>query len=118
MANDVLGSNRFRELRKSEVAKHFQRPRTLEEYCGAEHAVQLALERGVFPVALGVATRNRAAMHMVPEIRFAHGDAMLRAGKFEEASDLFVRANRHLAAAQLYGLLGQWDKAAAVASRH
>jgi hypothetical protein len=90
----------------------------LEEYCGAEHAVQLALERGVFPVALGVATRNRAAMHMVPEIRFAHGDAMLRAGKFEEASDLFVRANRHLAAAQLYGLLGQWDKAAAVASRH
>jgi hypothetical protein len=35
MANDVLGSNRFRELRKSEVAKHFQRPRTLEEYCGA-----------------------------------------------------------------------------------
>ena len=90
----------------------------LEQYCGGEHAVRLALERGVFAVALGVATRNHSAMHMVPEIRFAHGDAMIRAGKFDEASDLFVRANRHLAAAQLHGLLGQWDKAAAVANRH
>lgn len=90
----------------------------MEEYCGAEHAVQLALERGVFAVALGVAARNRSAMHMLPEIRFAHGDALCRAGKLDEACDLFVRANRHLAAAQLCGLRAQWDMAAAVARRH
>jgi len=90
----------------------------MEKYCGAEHAVQLALERGVYAVALGVAARNRTAMHLLPEIRFAHGDALCRAGKLDEACDLFVRANRHLAAAQLCGLRAQWDMAAAVARRH
>ena len=110
----------FELLQKAVKAEHnTERAAALmEEYCGAQHAVQVALERGVFAVALGVATRNRSAMHMIPEIRFAHGDAMCRAGKFEEACDLFVRSKRHLAAAQLHGLLGQWDKAAAVAGRH
>ena len=40
----------------------------LERYCGAEHAVALALDRGVFGVALGVAARNRDAMHLLPQV--------------------------------------------------
>ena len=40
----------------------------LERYCGAQHAVALALDRGVFGVALGVAARNRDAMHLLPQV--------------------------------------------------
>ena len=38
---------------------------------------------------------------LLPAIRSAHADAMIKAGKFGEAAETLARANRPLAAAQV-----------------
>jgi hypothetical protein len=86
-----------------------------ERLCGPAAAVDLALQRGVFSVALEVAVR--AAPGEIARVRVRHGEALLRQGNTEQAVALFSKAGRSDKVVDAFAVAGRWEEAEARAGR-
>ena len=86
-----------------------------ERLCGPAAAVDLALQRGVFSVALEVAVR--AAPGEIPRVRVLHGEALQRQGNTEQAVALFSKAGRPDKVVDAFAAAGRWEEAEARAGR-
>eukprot|EP00960_Hanusia_phi_P068156 766772-Hanusia_phi.AAC.7 len=89
--------------------------RTVETFVGPEDAVDFAVSRKSWAVAMEISKRS------VPKLLFKvfvmQSKSFVETGNIQKAIDTLIRGNFHLVACQMLGILGRWEEASKLATK-